>query len=180
VAVHVAAEATITMRASVSAALTPGDQHRGWRRRWQEAQRDLGHLLSPQSAPMSADSIHAAGQRLHAFFVQTYHIKDALKNESASTGIQPAAVENAIGEEPALALLADVANLDKHGKLIKPPRSGHTPSIVSLAGDSANQAPGTWRLRVTIGHAGRLLDGLQVAQDAVDAWRRTLSGWGLI
>lgn len=173
-------ESALTMTGSLSAVLTPAAQNRGWTRRWQEAQRDLQYLVAGEDGPLSSETIHAAAQRLQAFYVQTYHLKDALRNEAAATGVSPAAVEKAISTEPALALLADLANLDKHSTLTKAPRSGQVPRITSLTGHTASEVPGGWRLRLTIDHGGKSLDGLQVAQDAVDGWRRTLSSWGLI
>jgi hypothetical protein len=160
--------------------LKPGDQSRGWRRRWEQAHRELEALLAPSTEPMSADSIHAARHRLHSFYVQTYHLKDALIAEEASTGVSRELIEKAITDDPDLALLADLANLDKHGKLTKPPRSGHVPIIRSVEGDAEDSAMRGWRLRLTVDHGGSSLDGLDIAQEAIDAWRRTLASWGLI
>jgi hypothetical protein len=136
-------------------------------------------LLKPQTGDCSGDAIHAARHRLHSFYIQAYHLKDALKEEEASTGVPKATVENAITSEPALSLLADLANLDKHGNLNQPPRSGHVPQIVGAAGTSSSEKAG-WRLDLEIRHDGNPLDGLEVAEDAVAAWRRVLIGWGLL
>jgi predicted RNA-binding Zn-ribbon protein involved in translation (DUF1610 family) len=169
----------IRVSATVEASLRPGDQARGWKRRWTETERDLAELLRPHLADCSSDAIHAARHRLHSFFIHAYHLKDALREEVASTGVAKAAVERAITNEPALALLADLANLDKHGNLNQPPRSGHVPLIVGAAGTSLSDKAG-WRLDLEIRHDGNRLDGLQVAEDAVAAWRRVLTGWGLL
>jgi hypothetical protein len=176
-------EAALTLTDTVSVTLTPGDQDRGWRRRWRETQHDLQQLIAPRTTPLSAEAIHAAAQQLLAFFVQTYHIKDALKKETSATGVAPGEVENVVKAEPHLALLADLANLVKHASLdVKkyPPKSGHVPSIISVAGESVSAPAGAWRLRLTIEHAGRTLDGLEIARDAVETWRRRLSSWKLI
>jgi hypothetical protein len=42
---------------------------------------------------------------VHSFYVQTYHIKDALIADAASTGTAEAVVEQAVTGDPALALL---------------------------------------------------------------------------
>lgn len=118
---------------------------------------------------------------MHSFYVQTYHIKDALIADAAATGIAQAVVEQAVTGDPALALLADLANLDKHGKLNMNPRSGHVPLIKGARGTTEHgSAPEAWRLDLEIEHAGRTLDGLQVADDTVRAWRHHLTGWGLL
>lgn len=166
--------------AYASPARTPGDQVSGWQRRWRDVQVELRDLHGPQKGSMTDEAITAAVHRLRNFYVQTYHIKDDLKNEAATTGISSKDVENVLTSDSALALLADLANIVKHVTLTKPPRSGHDPIINRPTGDSANQSLGTWRLCHTIDHAGRMLDGIEVAQNAVDAWRRTLSNWGLV
>ena len=178
--VHVHLEGSVTATGSLSTALKPADQTRGWKHRWNEVERELGELLTPSTGPLSAASIHAAHYRLHSFFVQTYHLKDALKHEQAATGVHGATIEAAINNEPDLALLADLANLDKHGKLTQRPRSGNAPAIKSLEGSTLNSVNGTWRLSVVIDHAGKTLDGLDFAQSAVSTWRRVLAGWGLL
>jgi hypothetical protein len=176
----VSLQASAAAAASVSIALRPADQTRGWRRRWQEAERDLAELLAPRTDAVSGEGIHTARHDLHSFYVQTYHLKDALKDEAGATGVPGATIETTVTNEPALALLADLANLDKHGQLKNPPRSGHVPVVASVAGSTVDASPGSWRLRLVVKHAGKTLDGLELARDAVDAWRRHLTDWGLI
>ncbi|MHB8438523.1 MAG: hypothetical protein ACYDD4_05095 [Acidimicrobiales bacterium] len=160
----------------MSASLSPGMQERDWRLRWAQAQRDLTEVTSTRHEPLSGDTINTAAARLHAFYIQTYHIKDVLKADS-STGVAPKDIENAISADSDLALLADLANLDKHGRLSAPPRSGSVPKIESVQGGTFKDG---WRLTMVIEHGGKRLDGLDVANDAVAAWRRALMGWGLI
>ncbi len=171
---------TLTVRGSLSAALGPADQSRGWRRRWLEAQRELERLLAPSTEPLSGDAIQAARHRLHSFYVQTYHLKDALKREAASTGVSGATIETTVTNDPDLALLADLANFDKHGNLDAPPRSGHVPAITVVEGRTVDLPSDGWRLYLAVDHAGKVKDGLEIAQAAVAAWQRALAGWGLI
>jgi hypothetical protein len=154
------------------------DLGRGWKQRWEDAQRELAELLVPSRESLSADNIQTARNRLASFYVQTYHLKDALKAEAGSIRVPESEIERAINREPDLALLADLGNLDKHGKLSHPPRSGDVPRYTALRGRGLFS--GGWVLEVEIAHAGRQKDGLRVAQAAVDAWRRVLLGWGLI
>jgi DNA-directed RNA polymerase subunit RPC12/RpoP len=173
----IAGEVNVT--GALSWQLQPGDQSRGWKARWDQIQRELKEILAPHLEQLSAETIHAARHRLHSFYVQTYHLKDALIAEAPSTGVLPREVEDAVTNDPNLSLLADLANLDKHGNLKNPPRSGHVPQIGSVAGESSSTSDG-WRLVLTIGHGAGTRDGLQVAQAATDSWSRALAGWGLI
>jgi hypothetical protein len=167
-------KATPTVRTSVSATLTliPGDQNRGWQRRWAYVERRLASLLEPRTAPLSADSIEAAERELLSFYVDAYHLKDLLKFETSVP------VEEAIRKTPELALVGDLANLHKHGRL-KPSmlRSDHAPVLVRRQGTTLS---GGWRLDLEIQHGADTRDGLDVARQAVDAWRQKLADWSLI
>ena len=162
---------------SLSMELTPGTQARDWRQRWIEIQEHLKRLLAPHSGPMSAASIQNANHDLHSFFVQAYHLKDSLIQDAGTTGVPATTIENGITADPHLALLADLANLDKHGKLSKAPRSGDIPTwdVSGVSDDDAG-----WRLSLKIRHKGKTHDGLNFAGEAVSAWERHLRRWGLI
>ena len=54
--------------------LVPGDQARGWERRWKNLKNSLQGLTQPVFGVMSGDAIHADAQRLLAFFVDAYKI----------------------------------------------------------------------------------------------------------
>jgi hypothetical protein len=159
--------------------LIPADSSRGWQRQWAEAKRDLLRLVQPRTVPLSADAIHTARHELHSFFVQTYQLKDALIADGTNTGITRKQIEDAITASPELALLADLANLDKHDHLSRAPRSGLAPQIGAPTGDTSGGASG-WRLSLPIRHGSAQLDGLDVARHAVQAWEQTLHNWGLI
>ena len=167
--------------ATAEAALAPGEQERTWEMRWQIAQDQLNRLLASRSEPLSADAIHAAHADLQAFYIQTYHIKDSLRAASATTRISERTIENEITNNPDLALLADLANLDKHYRLSKKTRSGDAPKIVSVRGISSSRGtpPNSWRLEVAIEHNGQRLDGLDVAKRSIAAWRSALQRWNL-
>lgn len=175
--IGVSLHAELTQTASVSATLTPSDQARGWERRWKEIERKGAALFEPRPGGMSADLIHAAHDELQTFYISCYHLKDSLISEAASTGVDGQTIERAITANPALALLADLANLDKHAKLNTRPRNGHLPKIAHARSTSTESG---WRLDLTIVHAGVERDGLTVAAEAVDAWKLALTGWGLL
>jgi hypothetical protein len=81
--------------------------------------------------------------------------------------------------DPALSLLADLANLDKQSRLNRPPRSGEVPRIVSVSGEQPGSGGG-WRLCLRIQHKGQALDGMDIAREAMDAWRTYLRTFGLL
>jgi hypothetical protein len=151
----------------------------GWASRWSDIERELAEVRKRRSAGLSADEIVAAVRQLRSFFVLAYHLKDLLKKDATRTGVPGAQIEAAITVDPILALVADLANLDKHGALNRPPRSGHIPELGTANGVSDLDVPG-WELQLAVEHNGHQLDGLTIARGAVDAWRRLLTGWELI
>jgi len=174
ITIHANIHEFLLTRDRIEATLTASSSARDWRRRWEEIQHDLDELRPERLTPFSSEGINQAAHDLHSFFIQAYHLKDALKIDARSLGIDPKDVEAAVDSEPDLALLADLANLDKHGRLDRPPRSGHVPAVISVEAITGVQG---WRLRLNLEHAGKQLDGVEVATKAVDAWRRVLAGW---
>ena len=175
----VSIEESTSVSAQCSAELIPGNQTRDWKQRWSQVQKDLQSVSSASAEAMSGESIHAWLQQLFSFFIHAYHLKDALKDAAPSLGLNASDIEAAITNDPRLALLADLANLDKHFKLTKPPRSGCVPVIEQISGvDSA--AGNGWFLSVKIRHSTVIFDGLAIANDAIAAWKEKLSAWGIL
>ena len=166
----------------------PAIQERDWRQRWDQIQHSLGTLLALRTEQISKETIQTARHQLQSFYVQAYSLKDALKEAAlkepvfVSLGVKPEDIETIVGKDASLALLADLANLDKHEVLRRSPRSGVVPTIgkVSAVSDSVSAAGSGWRLSLTIKHGSRSLDGLAVARDAISAWRRALTALGLL
>jgi hypothetical protein len=52
------------------------------------------------------------------------------------------------------------------------------PALKDLSGTSL--PGGGWRLDLEIEHGSKVVDGLELASEAVDAWRGLLEGWSLI
>jgi len=168
----------VNFSGSLSMELSPAAQVRDWRQRWLEIQSHLRRLCAPHSETLSGESIQTANHELQSFFVQAYHLKDLLIEDANTTGISRATIESAIKQDAHLSLLADLANLDKHGKLSNPPRSGDVPVMMNVSGVS-NKAEG-WHLSLKVQRKGATLDGLTVAAQAVAAWEMHLRQWGLI
>lgn len=158
--------------------LTPGgDTARDWNSRWQSIQAELKSLSESSMETMSGDTIFARRDRLCNWYVQAYHLKDALKDAASTLRIAPQAIETAINDDLRLALLADLANQDKHGQLNRA-RSGYVPNIGAPSGSDV--LPRGWILKLPVNHGPRTLDGLEIAGEAVAAWREKLEAWGLI
>lgn len=164
---------------SLTAELIPGNQVRDWKQRWKHIQDEIKTILSPHTETMSSESIHAAQQRLLSFFIQTYHLKDALKDAAVGLRLKPKDVEDAVTNDPRLSLLADLANLDKHMNLTQPPRSGIVPIIGQVSGKDCLTGAG-WELSMQIQHGTTTFNGLRVAEDAINAWHTKLKAWKLI
>jgi hypothetical protein len=178
-ALRISVSATEVVKVSCSGEIpeiSPPLEGRGWRHRWERIQRDLDELMEPHVGPVD-DWLQDARHKLHSFYIQAYHLKDALKDDAARLGLNPQDVEDVINASPALALAADLANLDKHLALNKPPRSGCAPKDLRA---SAVSVPGGWRLKLTIEHGSKQIDGLDLAKDIVEQWRDALKNWGLI
>ena len=173
--------ATAMSDATAVASLQPGDQGRGWERRWQDIQDEAPRVLAPITSAISGEDIQRARRRVLSFYITAFHLKDALIAAAPTTGISPKRVEDAVNAEPELALLADLANLDKHEELTRRTHSGHAPREVRRAGATLPGSPSPgWQLQLEFEHNGVTVDGLKIVQQSVDAWRRVLQGWGLI
>jgi hypothetical protein len=165
---------------SVSVSMRPGDQKQDWQRRWGDVKEQLPRILEPRVEQLSGSAIFAARAELLSFFVRSYHIKDALCAEANTLGLTRETIEEAITTDPELALLADLANLDKHLRLNRPPRSGSVPVIEDPSGVQAGSGEGGWTLKLPIRHAGAVRDGLDIATASTAAWEGQLENWRLI
>jgi hypothetical protein len=175
--VTVAARATMRFGARAAATLVI-ESPEGWESHWQDIERELAAVQERRTGTLSAEAIADATRQLRSFYILAFHLRDDLIEEAPTTDVSAATVKAAVRNDPTLALLADLANLDKHGKLNDPPKSGHVPRLGEARGAQNLDRPG-WQLHLVIEHDGQELDGMQVAADAVEAWRRVLTGWGL-
>lgn len=180
IAISIAVASEVNVATELRAAIRPSDQARGWERRWADINAELRRLLAPRTVTLSSDAVFAARRELLSFYVHAYHLKDALTLEAGAVGVSGSEVEAAVNADPDLALLVDLANLDKHLKLSKRPRSGAVPRIGQVQGSQTGSGQGGWRLEQVIEHRGRDLDGLAFAQAAVAAWERRLVKWALL
>ena len=116
----------------------------------------------------------------YAFFQNCYHVKDWLKNDPNYTKHSPREIEAYVTATPALSLCADLCNGLKHLDLRKV-RSGAAPvvkgrrTIIDFGDDPATiqNDPSLPRvtIRLPIEHAGQMLDALEIARGATEAWQ---------
>jgi hypothetical protein len=161
----------VGIASEINARMTPQDHERDWRRVWDRLNELIEELERRETGALSGAAIKTKRDRLVEFFVAAYHLKDLLK-ESVVPGQE---VEDAITADTNLALLADLANLTKHGSLTRP-RSGAAPEMGEVHGDQSGSGDGGWQLAFAIRHAGLTYDGLTFARRAIEAWRGHLSG----
>ncbi|MGI9193770.1 MAG: hypothetical protein ACR2FO_04580 [Actinomycetota bacterium] len=154
--------------------MTPAEQGRGWEHHWQQIQRELEIIKAPHLEQLGGETIHDARRRLLGFYVLCYHLKDEIKRNRAVPDER--SVEMAITRDPNLALLADLANLVKHGECRI--RSGAIPKIGRVSASSSGD--GGWALNLVIHHGPQDIDGLIVAGLAVQSWEQWLTKQGLL
>lgn len=176
IAINVVEE--INIAGSLTVGMEPAHTRRDWQQRWKELEQERDQLNAPHTEMMSGAAINAAHHRLQSFFIQAYHLKDALIADQ-SNGLARSVVENAISHSPTLSLLADLANLDKHSQLDRVPRSGSVPTILSVKGQQPGSGNG-WQLCVNISHNGRVLDGIDTVNEVLNEWHAQLKSWNLI
>lgn len=175
--IEAATEVNIAGTVNVSLGAVP---ERDWSRRWEVLTRERERLHAPRAGELSAGAVQSALQELQSFFIQAYHLKDALKADRSAHGISATAIERTITSDPDLALAADLANLDKHFNLTRPPRSGLVPRVISAHGVRPGSGKDGWTLEVQISHGPTWRDGLEIADSVVRAWETHLTRWGLI
>lgn len=163
----------------VSTALTPGGQELDWRGRWDALLEEYGRLGLPVSEPMTRVAVLSARRRLLLFYVEAFHIRDALRAEAAGLGLDAPVLTQAIAADHRLALLEDLANLVKHAGEPRNPRSPAVPQFGKAVAVQDGSDP-TWRLALPVEHQGRILDGYSFAGEAVAAWTGLLVETGLL
>ena len=107
----------------------------------------------------------------YSFFVNCYHLKDWLINDSDFPGGQTD-VENYINAHQELQLCADICNAHKHLRLDKPPRSTENPRV----GDqkiNLNLKDGepTIKIKFTIYTVSGPRDAFELATRCLELWK---------
>lgn len=178
ISIHLEIKEKISIFSQCISELTPGKQDRDWKQRWDLIQNDFKQVTAPCLKPMCSEEIHILYQRLCSFYIHAYHLKDALIASASLPRLSKSVIEKEITNDKRLAILADLANLDKNCQLTRNIRSGAVP-IIQISGIDDPLGNG-WSLSVKIHHGNNFLDGIGVAGAALKAWREKLNMWGLI
>jgi hypothetical protein len=168
--VRVSAELTLRYQPDVG----PHGLQERWRHLEKRGAAELGVLL-PE--PATREGLVEARNRLLGLLVELYSFKDALKVEARNFGHSEQDVEDAVTKSPHLALLADLANQEKHVVLNSAPRSGFVPAVGPPSALFTSGQLG-WTLGVEISHGSGILDACSLAQAALNEWEQLLRSWG--
>jgi hypothetical protein len=119
---------------------------------------------------------------VYSFFLHCYHVKDWLKNDEGFSGCDGRAIEDYVTNTPSLALVADICNGLKHMRIKGKPRSVDMPTT-RLPTVDIQVGPGILegrpdlriKTRVVIKHRDKEIDALELATEAVKAWKTLLA-----
>lgn len=114
----------------------------------------------------------------YAFFQNTYHLKDWLKNDSAVSA-QVRDVEAFIAGSQCMRLCADLCNGSKHLALTTPRESADT-KIGRRHFQVGLSEPVTISAQYVVVSAGQAYDAFALAQDCLKEWRAYLTAKGLL
>ena len=154
----------------------PADHERDAARRWRDADAEVRALEQPLTND-DRDAIHDAQRRLHAVFVDLWSLRETLIDEHSVPRQQVDAVIS--GSPSVIALGHDLGNVAKHGSPLASPRSGHQPTF----GQPLALRPGSGgapMFQLNVEYDGRTVNGVNIARQVIDEWRRWMAGWGVL
>lgn len=116
---------------------------------------------------------------IYAFFMNCYHLKDWIMNDSAVAATIQQAVESYINSSRPLRLCADICNSIKHLNL-RSDRSGESPIFGRKQFDLVlGTAPATISINYEINTTTGPIDAFILATECVEAWDTFLAAHGL-
>ncbi len=117
---------------------------------------------------------------IYAFFLNCYHLKDWIKNDSTVSAAAQQAIEGFINSNRSLRLCADICNSLKHLRL-GPCRSSENPTFGKKHfALSAGSGPTIISLKYEIDTTTGPEDAFQLATECVAAWDTFLKSYGLL
>ena len=117
---------------------------------------------------------------IYAFFLNCYHVKDWIRNDSSLPAAVRDSVEGHVNSEGSLRLSADVCNGLKHVHLNRK-RSGERPKFgrkLFKVGLGVG-VPTTISLKYEITTDSGPIDAFELATECVDCWKRFVTAHGL-
>jgi hypothetical protein len=154
----------------------------GWPEQYERMLRSHERLRSIAHGETNASSAEARDSLIH-FFEDAYHLKDWIKEEALTRGVD---VEEAINNSDELRLAADVCNGVKHFGSLRSPRTGDAETAVVGQGATVrppvmgSDEPGRGTLHSWIVTSqGQTHDAVELASSVVTHWQSWLQTVGL-
>jgi hypothetical protein len=117
---------------------------------------------------------------IYAFFINCYHLKDWIQQDSGIAKETRRSVEEYIDQNRSLKLCADICNALKHVVLTKPPRSDESPEFGNKHyGLKLGPEPATISLKYQVETSNGPIDAFQLATDCIEAWDDFINMHGL-
>lgn len=148
----------------------------GWQSQWERVGRRLEDVRGVYAGTPGGTDV--AIDKVLSFFETVHALRDWLWNDPAS-GVTKDDVHTLIGGSPLLQVCADVANGSKHFELTTS-QTGDLSTTIARNDVAVFVGKGTSAHRFYIASGGSERDLLKVAEEAVDEWRKFLSGRHLI
>ena len=156
-----------------------------WEKQWDRVKRRYTRLeLMNTPGEHISPAADYPDDDFQAFFVDCFHLKDWLKNDSAS-GLSSKEVEDTVTKSGVLGLCGDLANGSKH-LLLTTPRvdphaklSGRLFKVALQAGGSTPQ-PTTIAYSYKVEVLGKTFDAFELATACMAEWESFLKSKGLI
>ena len=125
-----------------------------------------------------AHRLDEIGDTSRVFFVECFHVMDWIENDASAVGLDVRAYVRAM---PDLALAQDICNGAKHLVLTRP-RPKPTPTVRAKSFDVDTTRPRDIVLRthLAVEVSGQMIDGFDLADRCVVAWRDFLMRHGLL
>jgi hypothetical protein len=151
---------------------------------WEQQWKRVGRWFSRFRETASGRDHHRESEyyqdEVYTFFQNCHHLKDWLKNDSASADAT-SDVEDFISSSPPLRLCADLANGSKHLKLTRRARVDPKTKIGSRhfsleLGDGRPRIAAKYQVEA----AGKRQDAFWLAKECMSEWEAYLKGKGLL
>jgi hypothetical protein len=148
----------------------------GWEMQWSRVLRRLDDVRAVYGGREGGTD--SAVDNVQSFFEAVHHLKDWLGNDPSS-GVTKADGDSLINGSRNLQLCADLANGSKHLTLTST-RTGDPSTTIARNDVTVFLAAGNVTHRFYVQSTGAEYDVLQIAEAAVDDWKKFLSTRGLL
>jgi hypothetical protein len=151
-----------------------------WEEQWKRVGRWFERFSNTARGRDHDRESDAYQDEAYAFFLNSFHLKDWLKNDPASS-VAASDVEAFISRSPSLRLCADLANGSKHLTLTRPrvdakTRVGRRDFSLVLGGGRLPRIAAKYEVEA----AGKKRDAFKLATECMHEWTSYLEAKGLL